>query len=69
MDTFALKIRTTMGRKKKELMEEAYTRISSGGTVNRTQDIDPLKCLFKDEGIVFKVSAMSAKSLHLIACQ
>jgi hypothetical protein len=63
------KMRTTMGREKKQIMEEAYAGISSSRTVNRTQDVDAFEGFFQYEGIVVKVYALSAKTAHLMACQ
>ena len=68
-DVDFLKIRTSVRREKIQIMEEAYASISSRGTVDRTQDVDPFKDIFKHQGIVVKVFAVSTKTAHLIACQ
>jgi hypothetical protein len=58
-----------MGRKKIQIMQEAYASISSRGPMDGTQDVNPFKDVFKRQGIIVKVFAVPAHTAHLIACQ
>lgn len=64
-----LEIRTTVRRKKIPIVKSANTGISSTGTVNGTQDVNPFEGVFKHEGIIIEVFAVTTSATHLIACQ
>jgi len=58
-----------MGREKIQIMQETYAGISPRRPMDGTQDVDPFKDVFKHQGIIVKVFAVPAHTLHLIACQ